>query len=665
MTTSIAEQVNSLRRQINHHNYRYYVLDDPEVPDAEYDSLLRQLQELEQENPQYVTPDSPTQRVGSAPLEAFGTVEHSSPMLSLENAMDSDELSAFNERVKKGLGSDLEVTYVAELKLDGLAVELVYENGDFVSGSTRGDGFTGEDITQNLRTVKAIPLRLMNDSPMASPLEVRGEVFMDKKGFVRLNEGRLEKEESSFANPRNAAAGSLRQLDSSVTATRPLRFFAYEVAGAVEPFHSETLEQLKSWGFPVNPHTELCEGIEAAVHFSRRWEEKRETLPYEIDGVVIKVNSLSQRNALGVRSRSPRWAIAGKFKAQQETTVVVDILTSVGRTGAVTPVAKLEPVTLGGVTVTNATLHNQDEIDRKDVRVGDTVLVQRAGDVIPEVVTAIKKKRPKNTKPYRLPDHCPACNGNIERPEGEAVARCQNAACPAQVKGRIEHFISKRAMDVDGLGTKLIDQMVETGLVSDFSGIFTLKKKDVVNLERMAEKSADNLMGAIESARTATLWRFIYGLGIPNVGEHLAQVLAAHFRDLDSLKNASVEELEAIDEVGPIVAACIQAFFASQSNGEIIQKCFDGGVRLESLHSRAQSSALEGKTFVFTGSLEKLTRSEAKEIVERLGGRAAGSVSKKTDYVVVGPGAGSKKPKANKLGISVLTESQFLDMVNG
>ncbi len=662
--TNPQKQIGQLRRQIDHHNYRYYVLDDPEVSDAEYDTLLRDLQKLEEKHPDLVTPDSPTQRIGAPPLEAFGTVEHRSPMLSLENAMDDDELLAFDERVKKRLDTDEYVTYIAELKLDGLAVELIYEDGILVSGATRGDGFTGEDITQNLRTVRAIPLRLMNGERTPASVEVRGEVFMDKQGFVLLNEQRLEREEPPFANPRNAAAGSLRQLDSSVTATRPLRFFAYEVAGAAEPLHSETLEKLKEWGFPVNPHTEQCRGIEATVRFSHQWEEKRGTLPYEIDGVVIKVNSLSQRIALGVRSRSPRWAIAGKFKAQQETTVVVDILPSLGRTGAVTPVAKLEPVSVGGVMVSNATLHNQDEIDRKDVRIGDTVLIQRAGDVIPEVVKVIMEKRPKKTAPYKLPDRCPECGSDVVTPEGEAVARCQNVACPAQVKGRIEHFVSKRAMDVDGFGTKLIDQMVETGLLRDFSGIFTLKTEEVTDLERMAEKSAENLMAAIETAKTTVLWRFIYGLGIRNVGEHLAQVLASHFGDLDSLMTASVEELEAIDEVGPIVAASIVAFFAGESNREIIQRCLEGGVKLESPSSRPSLSPLGGKSFVFTGSLEKFTRSEAKAMVERLGGRAATSVSGKTNYVVAGAGTGSKREKAEQLGIPILTESEFLEMVD-
>ena len=664
MTTSITEQLNSLRQQIHYHNHRYYILDDPEVSDAEYDTLLRELQQLEGKHPDLVTADSPTQRLGAPPLEVFGTVEHRSPMLSLENAMDNDELFAFDKRVKKRLGTDEEVQYVAELKLDGLAVELIYEDGVFVNGSTRGDGFTGENITQNLRTVRAIPLRLMNGVSEPPTLEIRGEVFMDKDGFLRLNKDRLDKEESPFANPRNAAAGSLRQLDSSMTARRPLRFFAYEMAGAGEPFHFETLEKLQVWGFPVNPHTEQCSGMERAVHFSHRWEEKRETLSYEIDGVVIKVDSLSQRNALGVRSRSPRWAIAGKFKAQQETTVVLNILPSVGRTGAVTPVAKLEPVSVGGVMVSNATLHNQDEIDRKDVRIGDTVLIQRAGDVIPEVVKVIIEKRPKKTTPYILPGKCPECGGEVARHEEDAVARCQNAACSAQVKGRIKHFVSKRAMNVDGLGTKLIDQMVETGLLNDFAGIFWLRIEDVVDLERMAEKSAENLKDAIENAKYTALWRFIHGLGIRNVGEHLAQVLAAHFGNLDSLMTASIDELEAIDEVGPIVAASIVAFFASESNRMIIERCLAGGVELESPPTRQQTLPLEGKSFVFTGSLEQCTRSEAKAMVERVGGRTAGLVSGKTDYVVAGPGAGSKREKAEQRGIPILTETEFLNMVN-
>ena len=663
MNVDVRKKVETLRKQLDHHNYRYYVLDDPEVADQEYDTLLRELQKLEQDHPKLVTHDSPTQRVGARPLEAFGTVDHRLPMLSLENAMSDEELIAFDERVKKGLDVDKSIEYVAELKMDGLAVELVYENGTFVRGSTRGDGFTGEGITQNLRTVRAIPLKL-RDQKWPSSFEVRGEVFMDKQGLVLLNEQRLKEDESPFANPRNAAAGSLRQLDSSVTAGRPLKFFAYELAGATQPSQWETLESLKSWGLPVNGHTKLCGSMDAAVNFFHRLENERESLPYEIDGVVVKVNDLAQREALGVRSRSPRWAIAGKFKAQQVTTVVEDIIASVGRTGAVTPVAKLEPVSVGGVTVTNATLHNQDEINRKDVRIGDTVLIQRAGDVIPEVVKVISKKRPKETKPYSLPDSCPQCNGEVIRPEGEVVARCQNAACPAQVKGRIDHFVSKRAMDMDGLGTKLIDQMVEEGLLRDFSDIFTLKKEDVAGLERMAEKSAENLMDAIKASKTVSLWRFVYGLGIRNVGEHLAQVLANRFGDLDAFMSASPEELEEIDEVGPIVAASIHSFFSGESNRAIVERCLANGVTLENPPTLSESTPLEGKTFVFTGSLKKITRSEAKEMVEHLGGRGGSFVSLKTDYLVAGPGAGSKRTKAEELDIPILTETEFFDLIN-
>ena len=663
MNVDVRKKVETLRKQLDHHNYRYYVLDDPEVADREYDTLLRELQKLEQNHPELVTHDSPTQRIGARPLEAFGSVDHRLPMLSLENAMSDEELIAFDERVKKGLDVDKSIEYVAELKMDGLAVELVYENGTFVRGSTRGDGFTGEGITQNLRTVRAIPLKL-RDQKWPSSFEVRGEVFMDKQGFVLLNEQRLKEGESPFANPRNAAAGSLRQLDSSVTAGRPLKFFAYELAGATQPSQWETLESLKSWGLPVNGHTKLCGSMDAAVNFFHRWENERESLPYEIDGVVVKVNDLAQREALGVRSRSPRWAIAGKFKAQQVTTVVEDIIASVGRTGAVTPVAKLEAVSVGGVTVTNATLHNQDEINRKDVRIGDTVLVQRAGDVIPEVVKVISEKRPKETKPYNLPDSCPQCNGEVIRPEGEVVARCQNAACPAQVKGRIDHFVSKRAMNMDGLGTKLIDQMVEEGLLRDFSDIFTLKKEDVAGLERMAEKSAENLMDAIKASKIVSLWRFVYGLGIRNIGEHLAQVLANRFGDLDAIMSAAPEELEEIDEVGPIVAASIHSFFSGESNRAIVERCLASGVTLENPPTFSGATPLEGKTFVFTGSLEKFSRSEAKEMVEHMGGRAGSSVNQKTDYLVAGPGTGSKKTKAEELGVPILTETEFFNLIN-
>ncbi|MCH7733028.1 MAG: NAD-dependent DNA ligase LigA [Candidatus Marinimicrobia bacterium] len=669
---TIQKRLEKLRQQIEDHNYRYYVLNEPSISDSEYDALFRELQNLESEHPEFIAPDSPTQRVGAPPLEAFGTIIHRVPMLSLENAMNKEELYAFDERVRKILNSSEEITYVAEPKLDGLAVELVYVDGKLTNGSTRGDGITGEDITRNLRTVKSIPLRLrfpfFDEKEKRSPsvVEVRGEIFIEKKGFIQLNKTRLDRGEPPFANPRNAAAGSLRQLDSSITAQRPLKFFCYElgyIEGKSFDSHEEALQTLKSWGLPVNPDIQVCQGIEKATKYYHELEEKRESLPYEIDGVVIKVNSEAERNKLGARSRSPRWAIAGKFKAQQATTIVVDIEASVGRTGAVTPVAYLEPVNVGGVMVSRATLHNQDEIDRKDIRIGDTVLIQRAGDVIPEVIKVILDKRPNGTQPYRLPSTCPICGGDIIRPEDEAVARCQNISCPAQVKGRIEHFASKRSMDIDGLGYKLIDQLVDTGLIHNVADLYSLDVEKVSSLERMAEKSASNLINAIDSSRKTTLVRFIYGLGIRNVGEHLATVLASEFKQLHALMNAELEQLQNIDEVGPIVAESIVKFFKSDDNNNVIQQCLDSGIELEPPPPDYSSQKLSGTTFVFTGSLSSFSRNEAKMMVEAIGGHATNSVSKNTDYLVAGPGAGSKLTKAKELRITILTEEEFLKLI--
>ncbi|MFQ6674119.1 MAG: NAD-dependent DNA ligase LigA, partial [Fidelibacterota bacterium] len=593
------------------------------------------------------------------------------------NAMNAEELRAFDDRVKRSLGSAQDVTYVAELKLDGLAVELIYEEGLLTTGSTRGDGVTGEDITQNLRTVRSIPLRLRqhierNSKPVPVPpvVEVRGEVFMEKDGFARLNRERLKEGEPPFANPRNAAAGSLRQLDSSITARRPLKFFCYElgyVEGISFTSHSEILQAVKGWGLAVDPHIKIFHNMDESTGYYREWERKRESLPYNIDGIVIKVDEMATRELLGIRSRSPRWAIAGKFKAQQATTVVEDIEVSVGRTGAITPVAHLKPVNVGGVMVSRATLHNQDEIDRKDIRIGDAVLIQRAGDVIPEVVKTILEKRPPGAKKFTLPATCPVCGSEVVRPAGESVARCQNVACPAQVRGRIKHFASKRAMDVDGLGTKLVHQMVDNGLLESFADIYHLHTNDVAALERMAEKSAQNLMDAIDASRKTSLARFLYGLGIRNVGEHLARVLAREFRTLENLMKADSHELQAIDEVGPIVADSIVSFFASRDNLRVIQKCLEGGVELESQREQEEETPdlLSGKSFVFTGTLEHFTRHEAQKMVERLGGRTSGAVSKKTHYVVTGPGAGSKVRKARELGITILSEEEFLDMMRG
>jgi len=660
-------KIQALRDQLNDHNYRYYVLDDPLISDSEYDQLFRELQKLETDNPNLITEDSPTRRVGAEPLSSFGSWTHRMPMLSLANAMNEDELAAFDTRVKKGLDTEKDLEYMAEPKLDGLAVELVYENGFFVNGSTRGDGITGEDITQNLKTITAIPLSLRKNGRKTPPLlEVRGEVFITKDGFKKLNRNQEKEELSPFANPRNAAAGSLRQLDSKITATRPFSIYCYE-AGRIDGIsfdtHEDFLSTLKEWGFPVNPEIQKVNNAETMVAFHRNLEAKRDSLPYGIDGTVFKVNAINQRNALGIRSRSPRWAIAGKFKAQQATTLVQNIIPSVGRTGAVTPVARLEPVNVGGVVVTNATLHNQDEIDRKDVRVGDTVLIQRAGDVIPEVVKVIPAKRPPETKTYQLPTECPSCGQEVFRPEGEVVTRCQNLSCPAQVKGRIEHFVSKGALDIDGFGEKLVDQLVDKKLILTVDDIFKLNFDDLVNLDRMAEKSALNILTAIQDSKQTTFARFVYALGIRNVGAHLSKVLEKAFvGDIEKFMNAAAEELEAIDEVGPIVAETITTFLSNCTNTNVIESCLSLGIRLKKVEE-PKSLLLQGKTFVFTGALTQFSRNETKEMTEAHGGKVSGSVSKNTDFVVAGPGAGSKLKKATELDIPVLSEAEFLDML--
>lgn len=664
---SVRTNIDALRSELNDHNYRYYVLDDPVISDAEYDRLLRELQSLEDAHPDLITNDSPTQRVGAPPLDGFGSIEHRIPMQSLANAMDTDELLAFHDRLIRRLGEEKAIEYIAEPKLDGLAVELVYEHGKFVNGSTRGDGTTGEEITQNLKTIRAIPLALRVETQSAPALlEVRGEVFIRKDDFNKLNKQQEANDKPIFANPRNAAAGSLRQLDSSITATRPLSIFCYQ-AGVVEGVtfetHSEFLAALQNWGFPVNPEIKVLSGIEDAVIFHSELESRRNTLPYEIDGSVIKVNNYALREELGVRSRSPRWAIAGKFKAQQETTVVEDIVLSVGRTGAVTPVAKLVPVKVGGVMVSNVTLHNQDEIDRKDIRVGDTVLIQRAGDVIPQVVKVILEKRPEIASPFKMTNTCPECDHDVYRPEGEVVARCQNLSCPAQVKRRIEHFVSKNAMDIDGVGEKLIDQLVEKNRIKSVDDLFRLTLDQLSGLERMAEKSAENTISAINNSKATTFHRFIHALGIRNVGEHVSKVLEKAFGgNMEIFMKTNVEYLEAIDEVGPIVAETIITFWSDETNVNIVNNCFELGVTLESVKNETEQ-IFTGKTFVFTGSLEKITRKEGKEIVEERGGRAAGSVSAKTDYVVAGENAGSKLKKAEESGIPVLTESEFMDLI--
>lgn len=661
-------QILSLRDQLVDHNYRYYVLDDPIISDDKYDRLLRELEHLEKQHPDLISPDSPTQRVGAPPLSNFESIPHQLPMLSLENAMNKEEIRAFDKRLKKKIETDEPIEYVAEPKLDGIGIELVYENGMFISGSTRGDGFTGENITQNLRTIQSIPLRLRTDElPSPDLLEVRGEVFISKVGFESLNRTREENGESLFVNPRNAASGSLRQLDSSITASRPLSTYCYQpgtIRDKVYETHLEFLEDLKRWGFPVNPMIQKVNGVEEAIEYHRDMEDKRNNLPYDIDGTVMKINSLTLQEEVGVRSRSPRWAIANKFKAQQVTTVIQDIMPQVGRTGAITPVARLNPVFVGGVTVTNATLHNQDEINRKDIRIGDTVIIERAGDVIPKVVKVINEKRQNDSKPYSLPDSCPSCGHNVYRPEGEAVARCQNLSCPAQMKGRIEHFVSKNALDIDGIGNKLVDQLVETSLVQTVDDLFKLTLEDLIPLERMADKSARNTISAIESSKQTGFARFLFALGIRNVGEYLSKVLEKHYEgNFHRFMSSKKEELESIFEVGGIVADGIVRFWSDSSNVDVVNSCFSLGVTLSPVELKEKDQVLAGKTFVFTGVLTKFTRKEAQELVESLGGRSSNSVSKKTTFIIAGQSAGSKITKAQEFGVPILSEDDFQKMI--
>ncbi len=667
MAESIQEKLKLLRDQLHYHSYRYYVLDDPEVSDVEYDRMFRELEAIEAQYPQLITPDSPTQRVGAKPADAFESYQHTLPMLSLDNALNEEEFLAFDARTKRSLGATTDLEYICEPKLDGLAVELVYIDGILTVGATRGDGFSGENVTQNIKTVKSIPLRLLSDkSIIPERLEVRGEVILGIREFEQLNRAREEKDEPTFANPRNAAAGSLRQLDSQITASRPLDMFCYgigQVDGLTFTTHLQVLQTCKNFGLKVNANIRKCTGAAQVLKYYRDIVELRDSLPYEIDGVVIKVNDLGLQERLGVRSRSPRWAIAYKFPARQETTQVLDIIAQVGRTGALTPVAIMKAINIGGVEVSRATLHNQDEIDRKDVRVGDWVVVQRAGDVIPEVVQVIKSKRTGNERKYKLPEKCPVCGSETVRPEGEAARRCINFSCPAQLKERIFHFASKRAMDIDGLGSKLVDQLVEKGFVKNAADLYFLSREQLSGLERMAEKSADNLLEAIETSRHRSLDRLLFALGIRFIGEHVARVIVNAFGSFTKIENASEEELTAVFEVGPQVAKSVVEFFSKQENREIVNRLRAGGVEIREAVVEDTKDMLDGKIFVFTGALQTFTRHEVQDLVEKLGGRASSSVSKQTDFVVIGENPGSKAEKARNLGVRIITEDEFRKMV--
>ena len=659
-TDAVKKRVEKLREEIEYHNYRYYVLDQPEISDAQYDRMMRELEKLEEAHPELRSPHSPTQRVGARPLEVFEIVRHTLPMLSLANAFDASEVKDFDKRVKRFLGTSEDITYVAEPKLDGLAVELVYEEGWFVVGSTRGDGVNGENITQNLRTLKTVPLQLIR-KPITVPerLEVRGEVIMRLDKFKALNQKREELGEPLFANPRNAAAGSVRQLDSKITAGRPLEIYCYgvgDVRGWTFKTHWDILQTFPKWGLRTNPHVRRCKGIDEVIAYYDEMGEEREKLPYEIDGTVIKVDRLDLQAKLGEISRSPRWALAFKFQAKQETTKVVDIVVQVGRTGALTPVAVMEPVRVGGVEVSRATLHNQDEIDKKDVRIGDTVVVQRAGDVIPEVVQVVPSKRTGREKRFEIPSTCPVCGAEVVREE--AIHRCIGLDCPAQLKGRIKHFASKRAMDIDGLGVKLIDQLVDSGLVKDVADLYDLRKEDLTALERMADKSAQNILDAVEGSKEKPLAKFLFALGIRHVGEHISQVLAERFPRLDDLFRLSEDDLIQVPEIGPEVAASVVHFFRDKKNRASVERLRKAGVKgIEPLSKK--KTGVAGKVFVFTGALKSFERDDARTRVESLGGRTASTVSTKVDFVVVGQDPGSKYVKAKELGLKILTEEEF------
>ncbi len=655
-------RIDFLVEEIDRHNRLYYLEDRPAISDAEYDRLLRELHELEQAHPELRRPDSPTQRVGAPPAEGFAEVRHVVPMLSLDNAMDADEMRSFDDRVRRELEREEPIEYVAEPKLDGAAVELVYENGGFAVGSTRGDGRVGEDVTANLRLCPNIPLVLERRRPVPERVSVGGEIALPIARFERLNARRLESGKEPFANPRNAAAGALRQLHHLDTERlRSLEFRAYAVGEGVPEdvsTQAEILTTLEAWGFAVSPESETCRGVEAAIAYHERLLEARDRMKLEIDGTVAKVNRLDYQAELGTLTRSPRWAIACKFPPQQETTLVAAIEVQVGRTGALTPVARLRPVHVGGVTVSHASLHNQDEIDRKDVRVRDTVVVQRAGDVIPQIVKVVRERRPRGTRRYRLPARCPVCRADTVRLEGEAVTRCPNLDCPAQLKNNVRHLASRGALDIEGLGEKLVDQLVERGLVRRFSDVFRLDAETLAGLERMGEKSASNLLASLERAKRTTLARFLIALGIRDVGEGVAALIAAHFGDLDPIPKASREELESIDGVGPTIAESIERFFANARNAAEVKELRELGVRWEPSPPKPRGQgALDGKSFVLTGGLAGMTRARAKKRIQALGGKVTASVSKKTDYVVAGADPGSKLEKAKKRGVEILDEA--------
>lgn len=665
-----ASRAEALRKILHHHNYRYFVLDDPEISDAEYDRLMQELIEIEAGFPELATPDSPTRRVGSPPLDKFETITHHVPMRSLDKGFDESDILAFDQRVTRSLNTSEKIRYTVEPKVDGVAVALAYQNGVLVSGATRGDGYAGELITRNVKTIGSIPLVLQKREGIDIPefIDVRGEIYMNISDFKNLNQMRMEQGHPLFANPRNASAGSLRQLDSTITAQRPLKMFVYGV-GRTDLLgtgsHARTIRTLEALGFPVNPHVAAEITVDEVIEFFRQMDEIRKTLDYEIDGIVVKVDRYAYQEQLGNTSRSPRWALAVKFKAMQEQTRVNDIIVQVGRTGAVTPVAVLEPVRIGGVTVSRASLHNEDEVRKKDVRSGDTVLVQRAGDVIPEVVKVLPSYRDGSQQPFEMPSHCPVCGRRLVRFQDEAATRCINNGCPAQLKGNILHFASKGALDIDGLGKKLVDQLVETKQVRSIADIFRLDVETLEKLDRMGRKSAENLVAAIDSSKNVPLSKFLYGLGIRHVGSHAAKLLAGHFQTIDSLLTAKKEDVEIIDQVGPVMAEAVTAYFAMPENRKTIDDMQALGVDILPENTGGKTAgALEGLSFVLTGTLSSMTRKEAAERIEAAGGKVTGSVSGQTGYLVAGESPGSKIEQAREKGVAVIDEGRFIQLLN-
>lgn len=667
-TSAPTARAEHLRAELNRHAHAYYVLDNPSVPDAEYDRLFSELQRLEQTYPELKTIDSPTNRVGGAPLPEFGQVQHAVPMLSLNNGFEDDDVINFDRRAREGLDVQNEIVYAIDLKFDGLAINLRYVDGVFTQAATRGDGFTGEDVTENIRTIRCIPLRLRVENP-PKILDVRGEVLMFKRDFEKLNQRQRDAGAKEFANPRNAAAGSLRQLDSKITAQRSLRFFAYGIGllegMSVPSSHRALLDWYKQAGIPVCEENALVSGASGLLEFYKAIQTKRDNLDYEIDGVVYKVNDFASQQSLGFVSRAPRFAIAHKFPAQEALTTVLDIEVQVGRTGAITPVARLAPVFVGGVTVTNATLHNEEEIQRKDIRIGDTVSVRRAGDVIPEVVASILEKRPADSRQFVMPVECPICGSPIQKPEDEAIARCSGGwiKCAAQRKGGLSHFASRKAMNIDGVGEQLIDQLVDKNVVTTAADLYKLGLRSLVELDRMAEKSAQNVLSALEASKLTSFPRFIYALGIRHVGESTAKDLAAHFGNTDALMRATEEQLLEVSDVGPVVAKSILRFFSDPLNVELVEQLLASGIHWPAIEIQEKGEqVLSGKTLVLTGTLPTLSRDQATEIIEKAGGKVSGSVSKKTSYLVAGDDAGSKLVKAQELGVSILTEADLLQL---